>query len=287
MFANSTGNFNSAFGALALTANTTATFNSAFGCNSLGSTTGGETSACGAGALGNNSTGTENSAFGSSALSSLSSGNTNIAVGRNAGQALSVGSNNIYIGNNTGAATEGGRLRIGEEGVQTDAFVAGISANVVAGSPVLVNGSSELGVAASSLRFKHAVRDMGDSSGMLMSLRPVTFRYREEYVGPDDTTHFGLVAEEVAKVAPDLVHFDDEGRPFSVRYEFLAPLLLNEVQKQQRTLAAQKARIGVQAAAIESQSAQLAQQQERISAVLARIERLEARPQLAWVEPIR
>ncbi len=108
---------------------------------------------------------------------------------------------------------------------------------------------------------------------MLMSLRPVTFRYREEYVGPDDTTHFGLIAEEVAKVAPGLVHVDDEGRPLSVRYEFLAPLLLNEVQKQQRTL--------------ESQTAQLAEQQELIAAVLARIERLEARPQLAWVEPIR
>ncbi len=88
-------------------------------------------------------------------------------------------------------------------------------------------------------------------------------------------------------MAPELVTYDDGGQPYSVRYEFLAPLLLNELQKQQRTLEAQKARIEVQAAAIESQTAQLAQQQELIAAALARIEQLEASPQLAWAEPIR
>ncbi len=98
---------------------------------------------------------------------------------------------------------------------------------------------------------------------------------------------YGLIAEEVAEVAPELVALDAEGQPYSVRYHVLPAMLLNELQKQQRTLEAQKARIGVQAAAIESQTAQLAQQQERIAAVLDRIERLEARPQLAWVEPIR
>ena len=98
---------------------------------------------------------------------------------------------------------------------------------------------------------------------------------------------YGLIAEEVAEVAPELVTYDDEGQPYSVQYHMLPAMLLNEVQKQQRTLEAQKARIGVQAAAIESQTAQLAQQQELIAAVTARIERLEASPQLAWVEPIR
>jgi hypothetical protein len=143
-------------------------------------------------------------------------------------------------------------------GAQTKAFVAGIFGNIVSGSAVVVNGSGELGVAPSSLRFKHAVRDMGDSSGMLMSLRPVTFRYREEYVGPDDTTHFGLIAEEVAKVAPGLVHFDDEGRPFSVRYEFLAPLLLNELQGQEQTIGRQQAVIAALVERVENLESRLA-----------------------------
>ncbi len=88
---------------------------------------------------------------------------------------------------------------------------------------------------------------------------------------------YGLIAEEVAEVAPELVTYDDEGQPYSVQYHMLPAMLLNEVQKQQRTLEAQKARIEVQAT----------QQQELIAAVTARIEHLEARPQLAWVEPIR
>ena len=142
--------------------------------------------------------------------------------------------------------------------MQTDAFIAGIEGNVVVGMGVLVSATGELGVLSSSLRFKHAVHDMGDSSDILTSLRPVTFRYREEYVGPDDTTHFGLIAEEVAKVAPGLVHFDDEGRPFSVRYEFLAPLLLNELQGQGRTIGRQQAVIAVLVERVENLESRLA-----------------------------
>jgi hypothetical protein len=256
--ANITGTGNSAFGSFALDANTTASNNSAFGYASLGANeTGTGNSAFGSQALLNNTTDSSNSAFGFNALSSLSSGNTNIGVGLAAGGQLTTGSNNIYIGN-VGAGTESGQLRIGSLGVQTNAFVAGIAGNVVTGSAVLVSGTGELGVAASSLRFKHSVRDLGDSSGMLMSLRPVTFRYREEYVGPDDTTHFGLIAEEVAMVAPGLVHFDDEGRPFSVRYEFLAPLLLNELQGQGQTISRQQAVIAALVERVESLESRLA-----------------------------
>ena len=256
--ANSTGARNSAFGSQTLDANTTASNNSAFGWKSLtANSTGTQNSAFGGQALLGNTTESGNSAFGFNALSSLSSGNTNIGVGLAAGGQLTTGSNNIYIGN-VGAGTESGQLRIGALGVQTNAFVAGIAGNVVTGSAVLVSGTGELGVAASSLRFKYAVRDLGDSSGMLMSLRPVTFRYREEYVGPDDTTHFGLIAEEVAKVAPGLVHFDDEGRPFSVRYEFLAPLLLNELQGQGRTIGRQQAVITALVERVENLESRLA-----------------------------
>jgi hypothetical protein len=300
---NTSGGLNSAFGAGALANNTTAFSNSAFGASTLfTNTTGVRNSALGQFAMSANDTGSDNSAFGHSSLRSNTVGARNVALGKDTLQNNSTGSDNIAVGAGAGSgqvagvntiyiandgANESGVIRIGTSGTHVSTFVAGVSGVTVSGVSVLVSGTGQLGVATSSLRFKHAVRDMGDSSGMLKSLRPVTFRYREEYVGPDDTTHFGLIAEEVAKVAPGLVYFDDEGRPFSVRYEFLTPLLLNEVQKQQRTLEAQQARIGVQAAAIESQTAKLAQQQELIAAVLARIERLEASPQLAWAEPIR
>ena len=132
---------------------------------------------------------------------------------------------------------------IGTVGVQTDAFIAGIDGNVVAGSAVLVTGSGELGVAVSSARFKHDVHDMATASDVLMDLRPVTFLYRDEVGGANDERQYGLLAEEVAKVAPDLVRFDEEGRPFSVHYERLAPMLLNETQKQQRTIQTLLARV--------------------------------------------
>jgi hypothetical protein len=112
-----------------------------------------------------------------------------------------------------------------------------------------------LGVAASSIRFKENVQDIGASSGALMKLRPVSFNYREEWVGGENVQQFGLIAEEVAEVAPGLVQLDDEGKPFSVRYQFLAPMLLNEVQQQERTIEQQKAQIetlGARLAALES-----------------------------------
>ena len=111
------------------------------------------------------------------------------------------------------------------------------------GSTVLVTASGELGVAVSSARFKHDVLDMATTSSVLMSLRPVTFLYRDEVGGANDERQYGLIAEEVAKVAPDLVRLDEEGKPFSVHYEQLAPMLLNEMQKQQRTIETLLARV--------------------------------------------
>ena len=200
-----------------------------------------------------------NSAFGFNALSSLSSGNTNIAVGWAAGGQLTTGSNNIYIGNN-GVSNENNTTRIGS--VQNRAYFAGIfNSTLGGGMSVLVDSNGQLGTNPSSIRFKQSVRDMEDTSQVLMELRPVAFRYREDVVGEADAKvdQYGLIAEEVAKVAPELVAYDDAGQPYSVRYHVLPAMLLNEVQKQQQLIAA----------------------------MAARIERLEARPQLAWVEPIR
>ena len=167
------------------------------------------------------------------------------------------GSNNIYIGN--AGATESNRIRIGTQGTQSDAFIAGISGNTVAGSPVIVTASGELGVATSSIRFKQAVRDMGDTSRVLMELRPVAFRYREEVVGEADAgiDQYGLIAEEVAKVDSRLVAYDEDGKPHTVHYQFLSPMLLNEVQRQERTIQEQREGLEEQAALIEQLTARL------------------------------
>jgi hypothetical protein len=116
---------------------------------------------------------------------------------------------------------------------------------------VFINSSNQLGTATSSIRFKRDVRDMGEASDALMRLRPVVFRYREEVAGGEDFLQYGLIAEEVAEVAPELVAPDEEGRPYSVRYQALAPMLVNELQEQQHT-------IDVQARRIEEQDRQIA-----------------------------
>ncbi len=117
-------------------------------------------------------------------------------------------------------------------------------------------------MAVSSARFKHDVHDMATASSVLMDLRPVTFLYRAKVGGANDERQYGLVAEQVAQVAPDLVRFDEEGNPFSVHYEQLAPMLLNEMQKQQRTIEEQRARDEVQ--------------EGRIATLLARVDTLES-----------
>lgn len=259
---NTSGN-NSAFGARALQKNSGASGNSAFGYLALQeTTTGGSNAAFGMAALNDNVSGTGNSAFGSSALSQLSSGSNNLALGSSAGNSLTSGSNNIYI-ENGGVSSETGAIRIGASHLHTDAFMAGIDGNIVTGSAVLVTSSGELGVAASSLRFKEKVRDMGEASRALFALRPVRFRYREDVGGDTELLQYGLIAEEVAEVSPELVAFGEDGAPFAVRYQFLAPMLLNEVQKQQRT--------------IEGQAAVIEEQRTAIAALAGRLEQLESR----------
>ncbi len=295
---NTTGADNSAFGDVALNSNTSGSDNSAFGDGAMFSNVGGsDNSAFGALALFSNSGGNDNSAFGMGALRGNTSGKRNVAIGKDAGSNQTTGADNIYLAN-TGAAGESGKIKIGTTGTHTDAFIAGIDGNVVAGSAVLVTASGELGVPASSFRFKRDVRDMGAASEALMQLRPVTFAYREEVGGAGKRRHYGLLAEEVAEVAPELVQFDERGQPFSVHYHVLGPMLLNELQKQRRTLDAQHATIESQARELEEQAAEiealrarqqelLARQRQRMAALTARLERLEAGPQLARLEGTR
>jgi len=264
---NNTGGFgNSAFGNGALLGNTLGTGNSAFGDVALqNNTEGSGNSAFGEGALLNNTTGDFNSALGPSALSSLNTGRSNVAIGFQAGSGLTTGSNNIYIGS-PGVSSESNIIRIGQG--QTATFIAGISGVNVSGAPVLVGSSGQLGVAVSSQRFKDVIADMAGESDLLMKLRPVSFYYKPE-LDPTHTRQYGLVAEEVAQVSPELVVFDKDGAPQTVRYHFVNAMLLNEVQKQRQLVDEQRK-------ANEDQQSTIARQQAEIQDLAARLAKLEA-----------
>ncbi len=213
---NTSGGGNTATGTVALGSNITGANNTATGLQALiNNTGGGQNTAVGAFALGKNDAVGQNTAVGGSALEN-STGSWNIGIGFAAGRDLEVGDNNIYIGN-PGGAMESNIIRIGDAG--HTAFIAGFQ------FPPL-----------SSMRFKENIRDMGQGSSSLMRLRPVTFRYRKEYAAGDQRLKYGLIAEEVAEVYPELVVHDDTGRVRTVLYQELNAMLLNELQKQHRQI---------------------------------------------------
>jgi hypothetical protein len=229
---NPTGNNNSAVGSFALFSNTTGCCNSAVGNNALWqNTTAGGNVAVGDGGLYSNTTGQGNIAVGRLALGSNTTGGNNIAIGTSAGSGVSAGnSNNIHIGNQ-GSSTDSGTIRIGTPGTQTSFFAAGVGATV-SGVPVLINtATGQLGVASSSRRYKEEIQDMGDSSNGLMRLRPVTFRYQKPFADGSKPVQYGLIAEEVAEVYPDLVAHSADGQIETVKYQVLDSMLLNEVQR--------------------------------------------------------
>ncbi len=226
LFFNTSGLYGTAVGHWALRGNTTAIGNTAVGESAMVANTTGETNtAVGWGALRNNTTG-----FG------------NVALGAGAG-ANTVGSNNIVIGN--AGVAESNRIRIGTPGSHTATFIAGIrsittgQANAV---PVLIDSNGQLGTINSSRRFKEDIRELGETSQRLFELRPVAFRYRRAVQAGERPVEYGLIAEEVAEVFPELVVRDELGRPETVRYHALVPLLLNELQRQQREIEAQESR---------------------------------------------
>ncbi len=262
---NSTGDFNVANGMWALTSNTTGAKNTATGYGALfSSTTSDFNTASGYSALSANTTGSNNTAFGYSALSANTGGN-NIALGSAAGRKLTTGNQNIDIGN-IGVAGESRTIRIGTAVDQTATFIAGISGSTVAGGVgVVVDTNGHLGTVVSSARFKEAIKPMAKASEGILSLQPVTFRYKHD-LDPDGIPQFGLVAEQVAKVNPDLVARDDQGKPYTVRYEAVNAMLLNEFLKEHRTVEELKTTVAKQEATIAQQekaSQITAAQQER------------------------
>jgi len=177
-------------------------------------------------------------------------------------------------------AAESNTIRIGTPGTvagtHARAFIAGIRAKttgVADAIPVLIDSAGQLGTVSSSRSMKKEIRDMGDATDRLLDLRPVTFRYKQPQTLPNGgevPPEYGLIAEEVAEVFPDLVVYDEKGQPFTVKYHEMAPMLLNEMKKQQRT-------IEKQVSVIEAERQENQAQQQEIAALTTRLARLEAR----------
>jgi hypothetical protein len=274
---NTTGSDNTATGINALLGNTTGNDNTANGAGALfANTTGGSNTATGAGALVFNTTGGSNTANGATALLHNTTGSNNIALGSNAGINLTTGSNNIDIGAR-GVAGESNTIRIGAVGLQKTAYMQGISgATVASGVTVIVGSNGHLGTVTSSARFKEAIKPMDKASEAILALKPVTFRYKHE-LDPQGIPQFGLVAEQVEKVNPDLVVRDADGKLNTVRYEAVNAMLLNEFLKEHRTVQEQKATIAQLRQDLQSR---LAEQQKQIEALTAGLQKVSAQLEL-------
>jgi Chaperone of endosialidase len=261
---NTTDYQNTATGEFALPSNTTGFGNTANGFEALFSnTTGVLNTANGAVALSSNTTGFENTAEGDGALARNTTGNGNIALGFNAGVNLTTGNNNIDIGN-VGVAGESKTIRIGKAGNQMTTFIAGISGGTVPeGVGVIVDTRGHLGTIVSSERFKDNIKPMDKASEAILALQPATFRYKKEF-DPGSVPQFGLVAEQVEKVDPDLVARDEQGKPYTVRYEAVNAMLLNEFLKEHRKVEELEATIARLTGTVKEQGAQI----QKVSAQL-------------------
>jgi hypothetical protein len=305
---NTSGNLNTAVGSQALYSNTTAQYNVAIGSNALYFNNGGGNTAIGFSALQNNTSGYGNTAVGDDAVTSNSSGNSNTGIGDDALASIGTGSQNTAVGASTlidnvtgsnnvalgygagesiqdsnnvdiangGSSSDSGVIRIGTANTQTKTYISGIENSKITGAAVYVTSSGQLGVLASSERYKDRIATMGEKTSKLADLRPVTFHLKSE---PKGNVQYGLIAEEVVKVYPELVIRDESGAIQGVRYDELAPMLLNEVQKQQHKLASQEARLAAQDAKLQAQDAKLAKLEQMNATLQAALSDLVAKDQ--------
>jgi trimeric autotransporter adhesin len=268
---NQTGDFNTAIGEGALQANSTGGANAAFGEDALASNIDGNwNTATGTNAL-IISNGQFNTAIGAGALQGNTFGSDNIALGWEAGGNLTTGNYNIDIGNQ-GVAGESKTIRIGDvvatqyadgtHPAHTAVYIGGVMGRTsLRGTPVFINANGQLGTVTSSARFKDEIKPMDKTSEAILALKPVTFHYKKE-LDPEATPQFGLVAEEVAKVNPDLIVRDAEGKVYSVRYEAVNAMLLNEFLKAHSKM--------------EEQGATIAKQQKQIEALTVGLQKVSA-----------
>jgi len=274
LFSNTSGDRNTATGWQALVNNTGANNNTAHGFEALHNSNSGNNTGIGFDALEANTTGNGNTAVGANALRNAT-GSDNIALGEGAGAAVLAGNNNIEIGNG-GANADDNTIRIGLEGTQTQTFIAGILGNGPFGCDVTIDPvTGQLGVSAciSSERFKKDIDSMNKASEAIFSLKPVTFHYKNDKT---NILQFGLIAEEVAKVNPALIAVDKEGKPYSVRYQQIDAMLLNEFLKEHRTVQEQGATITQLKSMVEKQEAANAQQQKQIEALATDLQKVSA-----------
>src|SRR6266404_4740809 len=285
LYSNSTGTNNIASGANALFSNTSGGNNIANGIDALYSnTTGYYNTADGDFALYHNTVGHDNTGNGNQTLFNNTSGNFNVALGNIAGYNVTTGSNNIDIGN-LGVAGDANKIRIGKQGTQKNTYIAGIfGATVANGVAVRIDSTGHLGTLTSSARFKTAIKPMAKASEAILQLKPVTFRYKEE-LDPDKIPQFGLVAEQVEKVNPDLVVRDADGKVNTVRYEAVNAMLLNEFLKEHRIVGEQKATITGLEAKVAKQALTASQQQKQIEALSAGLQKVNARLDTGKSEP--
>jgi hypothetical protein len=243
LMSNTTGSSNTANGHSALSSNTSGSHNTADGISALAvNSTGSDNTADGWDSLEVNTTGSNNTGVGTGALLNNSTGSSNIAVGYIAGLNIDTGDNNICIGS-LGGPGDAGTTRIGQPFFQTRTFISGIR-GVATGNddaiPMVIDSAGQLGTVSSSQRFKVDIKPMDKTSDAILALEPVTFHYRND---SKSTRHFGLIAEQVAKVNPDLVVRDENGEIYTVRYDAVNAMLLNEFLKEHRTVEQQGRKI--------------------------------------------
>jgi hypothetical protein len=280
-----TASGNVGVGFQALRANTTADGNTAVGFQALASNTAINNTAMGAGALVLSAAGQNNTAVGFNALGSEVTGSSNVAVGSGA-LANAIHGFNIAVGADAGFAvtTAIGVIAIGSSGdnVPGSCFIGnirGVTTNVANAIPVLIDSHGQLGTASSSQRFKKDIKPMQGTSNSILDLKPVTFHYRSD---KSSTPQFGLIAEEVAKVNPDLVVRDENGEIYTVRYDAVNAMLLNEFLKEHRKVEALQASFAQQQKDFQ---ATVAAQQKQIEALTAGLQKVSAQVEMTRPAP--
>jgi hypothetical protein len=281
---NTEGSNNTATGSFALQSNTTGNLNTATGLSALYSNTTGIGNTAVGSALTLNTTGQSNTAIGTGALSSNTTGNGNIALGNFAGHDLTTGDQNIVIGNPNAVAGESNTMRIGGSH-QTRAFIAGIRGVATGNNDavnVVIDSVGQLGTVSSSRRFKKEIKPMDTASEAILALKPVTFHYKSDKT---NRSEFGLIAEEVAEINPDLVVRDENGEIYTVRYEAVNAMLLNEFLKEHRTNEQQESKIEEQEATIAQLKRDSAEQRKQIETLTAGLQKVSAQLELSKSAP--
>ena len=292
LIANTTGSFNIGLGVSTLASNTEGSSNIAIGRDAMiANTTGGNNTSVGEWSLYNNTLGNGNTALGYHTFLNKLGGNNNLALGISAGVNLKTGNNNVYIAS-AGVTNESNTIRVGSAG-HTKTIIGGIRGKTVLADavPVVIDSTGRLGTVVSSERFKKDIQDMKEASRNLLKLRPVIYHYKQMDENGDNRLEYGLIAEEVAKVYPDLVAYGADGKIETVQYQKLTPMLLNEVQRLNRVIEASQQNEQHLAAAFKAEQLKNQEQTQVIAELKAqlgdmkllseRLSRLEARQVIA------